>query len=68
MFDAPEFDDGRGLYPETVKARAPLGTRSKLRRVAAAEGVTIGEFVRRAIRERVERKAGASQQQEASNG
>ncbi len=68
MFEAPQFNDGRGLYPETIKARTWRGTADTLKTMATAEGVSVGEFVRRAIRERVERKAGATQQQEVANG
>jgi hypothetical protein len=34
------FDDGRGLYPESLKAHVPLGTRVRVRRKADAEGIS----------------------------
>ena len=48
------IDDGRGKYPEPLKIQAPLGTRTKVRQAADAEGVSSGEFVRRAIDLRVQ--------------
>ena len=52
MYD--QFDDGRGLYPDTIRAKAPLGMRKTIQRAAAIEGVGAGEFIRRALRNRVE--------------
>jgi hypothetical protein len=49
-----QIDDGRGLYPDTIRAKAPLGMRKAIQRAAAVEGVSAGEFVRRAVRSRVE--------------
>ncbi len=49
------IDDGRGKYPEPLKIQAEIGTRQRVREAAQVEGVSIGEFVRRAIGERVER-------------
>jgi hypothetical protein len=43
------FDDGRGLYPESLKAHVPLGTRVRVRRKADAEGISAGELIRRAV-------------------
>ena len=51
--DASTFDDGRGRYPDAIRARVPRGLRSKIRHAAAAENVTLGEFVRRALFDRV---------------
>ena len=47
------FDDNRGRYPEPVKIQAERGTRAALRQAAARESVSIGEFVRKAIGERI---------------
>jgi hypothetical protein len=58
-------DDGRGKYPEPLKIQAELGTRAKVRQAAEAEGVSIGEFVRRAIGERMAR-AGAGKSSDAA--
>jgi hypothetical protein len=41
-------------YPDEVRARAPCGFRDRVRRAAAAEHITMGEFVRRALAERIE--------------
>ena len=43
MYD--QFDDGRGLYPDTIRAKAPLGMRKTIQRAAAIEGVSAGEFI-----------------------
>ena len=51
--DAP-FDDNRGRYPEDLKIRAPRGSRALIREVAEREGVSVGEFIRRAIGARIE--------------
>ena len=41
-------------YPDEVRARAPRGLRDRLRQAADAERITMGEFVRRAVSERIE--------------
>jgi hypothetical protein len=51
--DAPAICDGRGRYPDRITAAAPRGFRDEVRRAAAAERITMGEFVRRAIAERI---------------
>ncbi len=43
------FDDGRGRYPDTIKAPAPLGLRTKIKRRADEEGISSGELIRRAV-------------------
>jgi len=43
------FNDNRGKLPEDVKARAPLGTRARIKRAAENEGVSHGEIIRRAL-------------------
>ncbi len=48
-FEGVEFDDGRGLYPERVRAPAPLGTNARLKRRATEEGISAGELIRRAV-------------------
>lgn len=62
--EAFDFNSGRVQYPEEIKARAPLGFRDQIRQAAAAEGVGMGEFIRRAIADRIEtvnqRRAGAT--------
>ena len=52
--EAFDFNSGRVQYPEEIKARAPLGFRDQIRQAAAAEGVSMGEFIRRAIADRIE--------------
>ena len=41
-------------YPDEVRARAPRGLRDRLRQAAHAEPITMGEFVRRAVSERMD--------------
>lgn len=41
-------------YPDEVRARAPRGFRDRVKRAANAERITMGEFVRRAVAERIE--------------
>ncbi len=48
-FEEFALDDGRGLYPERLKAPVPLGTRTRIKRRAEAEGISAGELVRRAV-------------------
>jgi Ribbon-helix-helix protein, copG family len=43
------FDDTNGRYPEDVKARAPHGTRSRIKRAAEREGLSTSEIIRRAV-------------------
>ena len=43
------FDDGRGRYPDVIKAPAPLGMRAHVKRVAESEGISAGELIRRAV-------------------
>jgi hypothetical protein len=52
-FAQPPFDDGRGQYPDRIAAAAPRGFRDQVKRAAQAERITMGEFVRRAISQRV---------------
>ncbi len=58
--EAFDYIDGRGQYPEEIKARAPRGSRAMIRRAAQSEGVTLGEFIRRAVRQRIEALQGGS--------
>lgn len=53
IFTEPSFDDGRGRYPDRIAAAAPRGFRKQVKRAAEVEQITMGEFVRRAISERV---------------
>jgi hypothetical protein len=46
---APEFDDGRGRYPDRISVNTPKGLRERARGVASKRGVSFGEFVRRAL-------------------
>ena len=50
---APPLDDGRGRYPDRIAAAAPRGFRERVKRAAQAERIPMGEFVRRAICDRV---------------
>jgi hypothetical protein len=57
-----EYDDGRGKYPDAMRIRAPRGWRACVRKLAEQEGVSVGEFLRRAIRERIAASGRASNQ------
>jgi hypothetical protein len=48
-YDDLSFDDGRGRYPDTIKAPAPLGLRTKIKHKADEEGISSGELIRRAV-------------------
>lgn len=50
---APNFTDGRGLYPERLAVSVPRGLTETAKRSAVAEGVTLAEFVRRAVAARI---------------
>jgi predicted DNA binding CopG/RHH family protein len=58
-------DDGRAKYPEVVTTRVPSELREAVKQIAAAEHVSMQEFIRHAIRERVERQAGNTQKSPA---
>jgi uncharacterized protein (DUF1778 family) len=49
-----EFDDGRARNGDTISFRAPFDMRADLKRAAAAEQISLNEFLRRAARDRVE--------------
>ncbi len=53
-FDISALDDGRAQYPTLIRARAPIELHRDVKRAAAAEGLPLSEFVRRALTERVE--------------
>ena len=50
---SPAFLDGRGLYPERLAVAVPRGLNHLLREAARVEGVSVAEFVRRAVAHRV---------------
>ncbi len=54
MFAQSPFNDGRGGYPDRIEAAAPRGFREQVKRAARAERIAMGEFVRRALAERIE--------------
>ncbi len=49
FFENVTFDDGRGRYPDIIKAPAPLGMRSRVKRKAQEQGISAGELIRRAV-------------------
>jgi hypothetical protein len=49
MFQEYLFDDGRGRYPDRISAPTPMGLREAARAAAASNGLSLGEFVRRAL-------------------
>lgn len=58
MFQDRDYDDGRGKYPEVVTTRVPTELREAVKKVAETERVSMHEFIRRAIGERIERLTG----------
>ena len=50
---APTFSDRRGLYPARLAVAVPRGLNALVREAAAKEGVSINEFVRRAVAARI---------------
>lgn len=56
---APPFEDGRGLYSERLSAAVPRGFNALVREAAAVEGVTVAEFVRRALAHRLDQMSKA---------
>ncbi len=47
------FDDGRGQYTDVIRARAPRGLRDQVKEAAKEQGMSLGEFVRMAINDRL---------------
>jgi hypothetical protein len=55
MFNASMFEERQSKFPEPLKIQTPIGTRALVKQAAATENVSAGEFVRRAIAERIAR-------------
>jgi hypothetical protein len=64
-YESMTFDDGRGKFPEDLKARAPLGTRQRIKRTAEIEGISAGELIRRALAAYLDQHNGRSTSHEA---
>lgn len=47
-------DDGRGLYPASIRVGVPRELPAQIYAAAEAEGCNVSEFVRRAISARLE--------------
>ena len=47
-------DDGRGLYPASIKIGVPRDLPAQIYAAAEAEGCSVAEYVRRAIAVRLE--------------
>lgn len=47
-------DDGRGLYPASIKVGVPRELPAQVYAAAEAEGCSVSEYVRRAIAQRLE--------------
>jgi hypothetical protein len=52
-----ESDDGRGRFLDVLSVKTPIGLRDELRRAAAVEKISVGEFVRRALGEAIGARA-----------
>ncbi|WP_144766552.1 hypothetical protein [Methylobacterium dankookense] len=50
---APNFADGRGLYHERLAVGVPRGLTEAAQQSARSEGVSLAEFVRRAVAVRI---------------
>ena len=60
MFYIGNLEDGRGRFPVVVKARASVELREAIKRAAAAEQITTGEFIRRALSQQIGLEGGAA--------
>src|SRR5688572_2492898 len=49
----PNYDDGRGLYLDSLTVRTPVGFRDQIREAAMAAQVQPAEFIRRAIERQI---------------
>jgi hypothetical protein len=49
MFDATQFEDGRGRYPDKLVVAVPRGTKDELRALAQREDESVPDIVRRLI-------------------
>jgi hypothetical protein len=49
----PNYDDGRGLYLDSLTVRTPVGFREEIREAAAAERVPVSQYIRQALSERI---------------
>jgi hypothetical protein len=58
MFDYGSFDDGRGRYPSRIAAHVPREVRREAEAAAVRQGITLGEFARRAIMSALDRHDG----------
>lgn len=58
MFEVHNHYQRRAKYPEVVTTRVPSELREAVKEIAAKEDVSMHEFIRRAIGERIERLAG----------
>ena len=45
----PAIADGRGIFPEDVKAKAPLGMRKAIAMAAERRNMTHAEYIRQAL-------------------
>ena len=56
MFEAyqPVIDDGRGIFPEDFRVKAPLGFNSAVRAAAERQHMTRAEYARRALLRSIE--------------
>jgi predicted HicB family RNase H-like nuclease len=55
MFQVQNHSDRQAKYPEVVTTRVPTELREAVKQIAAKEHVSMHEFIRCAIGERVER-------------
>jgi uncharacterized protein (DUF1778 family) len=53
MFDTCPFGDGRGRLPDRLAANIPRGFRDAAKKAAEAERVSLSQFVREAVEQRM---------------
>ncbi len=53
MFVLDRFPDAKPRFPEKIAVSAPLGWRARVKKAAEAERVTVPDFIRTAIEQRL---------------
>ncbi len=53
MFVLDRFPDAKPKFPERIAVSTPLGLRARVKKAAEAERVTVPDFIRAAIEQRL---------------